>query len=519
MTEHADQFMRHSDAFSWYMENDPALRSTIVAVAWLEQLPDWDLLINKLDRASRAIPMFRMRLIEPPARLAPPRWAVDPGFDLSWHVRRVDAPPPYTRKAVMAIARNAAMTGFDHARPLWEFTLVGNLRGGNMADGEFGPPPEGAALIMKIHHSLTDGVGGMQLALQLFDLDAKGVPVAPLPDPPDGELMPASRLLKESVVHDWREVAGFLRRRSAAALPGLVHFGQRPGETATEFVETVRSIGRTVAPVSDTLSAVMRGRGLSRELAMLDVPLAELKAGARAAGGSVNDGFMAGVLGGLRRYHEVHGAAPRELRVTLPISIRTAADPIGGNRITLQRFAVPVGMADPTKRIAAIGECCRAARDERSLPLTNAIAGALNLLPPGAVGGMLKHVDFVASDVPGFEFPVYLAGARMTGYFAFGPTIGTAFNVTLLSYNGMCHVAVTADNDAITDVEVFMRCLREGFDEVVALGRPAEAAAPPDPGEPRGPKPHVARPRRSRAAMTSSPATVVTSRGALAPGP
>ncbi len=492
MTEHADQFMRHSDAFSWYMENDPALRSTIVAVAWLEQLPDWDLFINKLERASRVIPMFRMRLVEPPARLAPPRWAVDPGFDLSWHVRRVDAPPPYTREAVMELARNAAMTGFDHARPLWEFTLVGNLH----AEGAEASP-EGAALIMKIHHSLTDGVGGMQLALQLFDLDAAGVPLAPAPDPPDGELMPASRLLRDSVVHDWQEVAAFIRRRSTATLPGLVHFGQRPGVTAAELVETVRSIGRTVAPVSNTLSPVMRGRGLARQLAMLDVPLPELKAASNAAGGSINDGFMAGVLGGLRRYHEVHEAPVKELRVTLPISIRTAEDPVGGNRITLQRFTVPVGMADPAARVAAVGKCCRSAREERSLPLTNAIAGALNLLPPGSVGGMLKHVDFVASDVPGFSYPVYLAGARMNGYFAFGPTIGTAFNITLLSYDGTCHVGVTTDSDAITDLDVFMGCLREGFDEVLALAREAPAAV-------REPKARSARPRRPKAATVSA---------------
>jgi WS/DGAT/MGAT family acyltransferase len=468
MSECADQFMRHSDAFSWYMENDPALRSTIVAVAWLDQLPDWDRFVDKVDRASRVIPLFRMRLVEPPARLAPPRWAVDPGFDLSWHVRRVDAPPPHTRPAVMELARNAAMTGFDHARPLWEFTLVGNLR----SEGN-----DGAALIMKIHHSLTDGVGGMQLALQLFDLDTVGVPLSPTPDPPDAEPMRASRLLRESVAHDWQEVAGFVRHQSAGSLPALARFGRHPGDTTAAVVETMRSIGRTVAPVADTLSPVMRGRGLARHLAMVEVSLRQLKAAGVAAGGSINDAFMAGVLGGLRRYHHVHGETAEQLRVTLPISIRTAADPVGGNRITLQRFTVPVGLADPAARIAAVGACCRAARDERSLPLTNAIAGALNLLPPGTVGGMLKHVDFVASDVPGFQFPVFLAGARMTGYFAFGPTIGTAFNVTLLSYDGTCHVGLTLDRDAIADTDVFVRCLQEGFDEVLALAPPVTTKA------------------------------------------
>ena len=229
------------------------------------------------------------------------------------------------------------------------------------------------------------------------------------------------------------------------------------------------SIGRTVAPVRETLSPIMSERGLTRHLEMLDVSLEDLKGAAAVAGGSVNDGFMASVTGGLRRYHEAHGVSVEKLRVTLPISIRAPEDPIGGNRITLIRFAVPVSDPDPASRIRGMGQLCRAARDERSLPLTNAIAGALNLLPRGTVSGMLKHVDFLASDVPGFTFPVYLAGAQVERYVAFGPTIGASVNLTLLSYNGTCHVGVTIDTAAVPDAEVLTDCLRAGFEEVLAL--------------------------------------------------
>ena len=82
---------------------------------------------------------------------------------------------------------------------------------------------------------------------------------------------------------------------------------------------------------------------------------------------------------------------------------------------------------------------------------------------------MLKHVDFLASNVPGIGFPVYLAGARMTSYVPFGPTIGAAVNITLLSYDGICEIGVTVDTAAVPDIEVFMACLAAGFDEVLAL--------------------------------------------------
>ncbi len=104
MAGRADEFMRESDAFSWYMESDPALRATIVVVAWLDRSPDWDTLVDRLERATRLVPISRQRPGEPPGRLATPRWTVDPNFDLSWHLRRVGSPPPHTPDTVLDIA-------------------------------------------------------------------------------------------------------------------------------------------------------------------------------------------------------------------------------------------------------------------------------------------------------------------------------------------------------------------------------------------------------------------------------
>ena len=102
----------------------------VVAVAWLDRSPDWDALVDRLERATRLVPIFRQRPVEPPGRLATPRWKLDPDFDLSWHLRRVASPAPHTPGTVLDIARLAAMTGFDTAHPLWEYTLVEDLKAG-----------------------------------------------------------------------------------------------------------------------------------------------------------------------------------------------------------------------------------------------------------------------------------------------------------------------------------------------------------------------------------------------------
>ena len=451
-------FMRDIDAFAWYMERDPTLRSTIVGVAWLGHSPDWDTLVAKIDRATRTIPMFRQRVDEPPGRLATPRWTADDRFDLSWHVRRIDSPSPHTPATVIEYARNAAMTAFDHAHPLWEFTLVEQLEHGR------------AALVMKVHHALTDGIGGMQLALELFDVEPDPPARASKPDDAGDDEPETRSLVRDSLLSDLERVCGVARRTAGSAIPTAWHAVRHPIASVGDTINTARSIGRTLAPVSETLSPIMKERSVTRHLEILEVRLADLKSAAATAGGSVNDGFMAGVAGGLRRYHERLDAPVDELRVTLPISIRKPDDPPGGNHITLIRFAVPVSDADPASRIRAMERLCRTARDERSLAFTGTIAGTLNLVPRAVIGGMLKHIDFVASDIPGFAFPIYLAGAQVERYVAFGPTTGTSVNFSLLSYNGTCSIGITIDTAAVAEPPLMAECLREGFEEVLALG-------------------------------------------------
>ena len=211
-----DVFMRDSDAFSWYMEKDPILRSTVVAVAWLEHSPDWDVLAAKVDQATRLIPLFRQRVVEPPRRLATPRWTVDDGFDLTWHLRRIDAPAPHTADTVVEFARHEAMTAFDRSRPLWEFTLVEHLE------------HDGAALVMKIHHSLTDGLGGMQLALLLFDLEADPAAAAAMPDAPIGERLDTGHLVRESLAWEWERMTGMVGHQARSAVPTAFRRGAPP---------------------------------------------------------------------------------------------------------------------------------------------------------------------------------------------------------------------------------------------------------------------------------------------------
>ena len=462
MTQRTDAHMRSTDAFSWYMERDPELRSTIVTIAWLDRAPDWKQLVERSDRASRIIPHFRDKVLEPPLRLATPRWTSDEDFDLSWHLRRVRVPRGGGDGSVLELARREAVAAFDPAHPLWHTTLIEGL-------------PHGRAAVMwKLHHALTDGVGGMQLATLVFDLEPTAPDLGDMPAAPEAEHIEGTpALLGDALATRLDQARRFLHHEVVTALPSLAGVARHPAAAVTRAIATAGSVWRTVAPVSTTLSPIMTERHLARALTTIDIPVDGLRAAGKAAGGTLNDAFLAAVSGGLRRYHEEHGTIVGDLRVTLPVNIRKADDPIGGNRITLQRCLVPAGITDPIARMQRIHERIQQVRAEPSLDLTNEIAAGLNLLPPSYVGGILKHVDFLASNVPGPPAPVYLAGARMTGYYAFGPTIGSSVNLTLISYCGTCNIGINIDAGAVRDPEVLMSSLRAGFDEVIAVGAPS----------------------------------------------
>ncbi|MDQ1364832.1 MAG: diacylglycerol O-acyltransferase / wax synthase, partial [Acidimicrobiaceae bacterium] len=163
----SEQRMGDADALMWSIEKDPMLRSTITSVLVFDRPIDHDRLVDKVERASRAIPRLRQRVMANTFSIAPPRWEVDPNFDLRYHLRFVASPSVSpgagpgaspgagpgaspgagTMSDVLAIASPEAMSSFDLARPLWQMLVVEG-----MADGR-------SAVVVKLHHTITDGIG------------------------------------------------------------------------------------------------------------------------------------------------------------------------------------------------------------------------------------------------------------------------------------------------------------------------------------------------------------------------
>jgi WS/DGAT/MGAT family acyltransferase len=440
-------------------EVNPLLRSTGVLFELLEAPPQRERVIAAHEWATRLLTRLRQRVVEDPLGLASPRWVVDRDFDLSYHLKFIRLPDPGSMQQVLDVAQTLAMAPFDRARPLWEAVLVEGLDDG------------GAAYLLKLHHSITDGQGTVQM-LDILHSDQSEPGRAehlPLPEP---ERLSGTDLALQT-----------LRHLPGAVLRGAVQAGEWVATTAErvaadpeklrEGVAYALSLGRMLGPAPASSSILLEQRNLGRRLGIIELPLDQLRAGAKTAGGSVNDGFLAGLTGGIRRYHAHHGLEIDEVTLALPISVRKNDDPLGSNRFAGARIAAPVSVHDPQDRIRLIGARTRSARDEPALDFMSTLAPALSRLPATAVAAMTERVtrsiDIQASNVRGLERPAYLAGARVLRTYPFGAAPGPAVMVTLMSFEGTCCIGVTVNAAAVPDHEVLVRCLEEGLTEIAEL--------------------------------------------------
>jgi HAD superfamily hydrolase (TIGR01490 family) len=455
----------------WRAESaDPRLRVNVSLLELLDPAPDWDRLLAAHEWATRMVPRMRQRVVEPAFALGTPVWAPDAGFDLSRHVHRVKLSAPGSMRQLLDVVQEFAATPFDRGRPLWAALFVEGL-----ADGR-------AGYAVKSHHSVTDGLGAVQLMVRLHSRSPEHDPHRPEPPVPSAD-GGASRLGVFA-----GQVAGAVRSVPSAALrqgAGVAGALTRPWETVSRTADTVtraagravgatRWVGQSAAPPAGSALLATRGGGWHFEIA--DVPLADLKAGAKAAGGSLNDGLLAAVIGGFRRYHERFGASLDRLSVGFPISLRNQDDPQGGNRFTGARFAAPMAELDPAARIAAVRQfvlAARAASGATADTVTTALAPLVGWLPAPLVsvvsGRLTSTNDVQVSSIPGVPYPVYVAGSRITHMYPFGPLPGCAAMITLISHDGTCCIGINSDTLAITDPGGLVEDLQAGLDEVVAL--------------------------------------------------
>ncbi len=444
------------EGLMWRAETDRRTRSTGMLLETLDREPDWDRFVDAVARTAQRIPRLRDRVVEPSVPVVQPVWSPYEAFDVGDHVRRVRIAAPGTHRQLLEQCDVEWDREMDRTKPPWEVILFTGFEDGKAAMG------------FRCHHSLSDGMGLIQL-LRLSHVS--GAEPTSAPQEPrrvvttTGLMVDAARSALNPA-----NVVRFARTGVSTA----VHTATSPVESVGSASRYVRSLARMLDnPVGDA-TPVLSNRSSHHRLSTLDIPLRELKAASAAVGGSVNDAFVAAILGGVRRYHEIAGeVAAQRVVVAMPVSLRKEDDPLGGNRFAGIRFAAPGAEHDPVVRIRAVREHVLQARQEPAIGFLDQLSPALTRLPTPIIielsANLTSSSDVQISNIRGLTEPVTLAGTQVTGTYPLGPRPGVAIMVAMITYGGTCCLGINADPLCFADAEAFERALTEGFDEVLAL--------------------------------------------------
>lgn len=459
--------MASFDAVMFGVESDPLLRSVITLVALLDGTPDPAVVADRAERMTRMYPKLRQRAVGNPISFAPPRWETDPNFDFDYHIRWRRLPAGQcSLEGVMAYAERMNEQDFDHSRPLWECAVLTDLD-----DGQ-------AAVLMKIHHSITDGMGGMQMGAVLFDLAPEPADLGPMPGAPKPHPAGAIGRLRQGVEFQVRQTISDISTTAETVVAAARDVVSDPVGSALAAGSFTVAAAKMLAPQGEPLSTLMTQRSLSVDFSTVEVGLDALKAAAAATGSSLNVVFMAAVARGLGAYHQRSGHPLDEIRVNMPISVRTEGDEAGGNRWVPARFVIPVHTDSAAEQIELLKPVLHEAQLDPALRMSDIVYRLLTTLPrpltTTLAGALMKGVDVAATNVPGPPVHVYMAGTKVLMLVPFAPKAGAAVNIALMSYAGGVFLGINADPAAVEDPAALTDCVRTAMAEVVALGVPTK---------------------------------------------
>jgi diacylglycerol O-acyltransferase / wax synthase len=479
------------------------------------------------------VPPFRWRLAQVPFNLDYGYWVDDPDFDLEFHVRELALAPPGTAAQLADQVARIYARPLDRSRPLWELYLIHGL-------------PEGRVAVMsKIHHAVIDGISGAEIMGALFDTGPKGRVESPPPpsEPSDtspGELEMLGRGLLGVPRYPLRLLRSVPRALpnieevpSIASVPGLRTVG-RLAATAQRALGRGRVVGRVdMVPPRTTFTGRISAH---RRYAFGRISLEDVKALRNHYGCTVNDVVVSICAGAVRRWLIRHRELPVDpLVAQIPVSVRREEEQgTFGNRILLMTAPLHTNEPDPVIRLAKTHESLAEMKERhRALPAA-LLQDANNFVPPALFSRAARLTfsissstrgrpawNLVISNVPGPQFPLYLAGARLEAHYPISVvTDGMGLNITVMSYFGHLDVGIVADREQMPDVWSLIEWLGDALEELrppaparqaepTPSSRPAPGAEPTAPSPVPRAKPTAPSPAPAHAPTTQAPAEAV----------
>ncbi len=438
--------------------------------------PDFERVLDSIRGRLHLVPRYRQKLATPPLETGRPLWVDDQNFNLEFHVRHTALPAPGSEEQLLALAARIHSQPLDRTKPLWELWLVEGLCGDAAGSERF-------ALVSKTHHSVVDGVSGVDLATVIFDAAPEG------PAPHHGtELEPwrprPSPTSAEMAVAGIRDVVVTAAEAATRALAGLL----TPHRSVDRLKDAVEGIGEIVwAELNPAPSTPLNGPiGPYRRFAVVRQSLADYKLVKGAFGGTVNDVVLTVVSGALARW--LQGRSVRteglELRALVPVSVRgTDQHHTLGNQLTAMRGPLPVYVKDPVARLDVVRAAMDDLKDSKQAIGASTLTAAQTLAPP-TVLAQASRLNFstrlfnlLVTNIPGPQLPLYLLGHKLQDLFPIGFLAQNhMLCIALMSYNGHIGYGLLGDFDAMDDIAVVAKGIEAELSELIEAARAAAIA-------------------------------------------
>ncbi len=424
---------------------------------------DYDRLVELITQRIALVPRYRQKVKFIPGRIANPVWVDDEDFDVTYHVRRSALPKPGTDAQLRELVGRLQSRQLDRHRPLWEIYLVEGLEGGRVG------------IITKTHHAMVDGVSAVDIGTVILDVTSE-----PREVPPDGwtpRHEPGAASLVVGAVTDLVKRPTQAIDTARAAVGDARATAGKATTVASAVLSSVVSMARP-APSSPLNVAI----GEQRRYGMAATDLDDYKRVRKAHGGTVNDVVLATVAGALRSWLLTRGEAvtpTTTIRAMVPVSVRTEGEQMG-NRVSSYFVDLPVGEGNPVMRLHQVSFAMRGHKESGQSVGADALVQMSGFAPPTihSLGARVassftrRLFNLVVTNVPGPQFPLYAAGARMLSMYPVVPLAkGQAVSCGLTSYDGGVFYGLNADRDAMADIDVLASLIEDSLSELVGTVR------------------------------------------------
>jgi diacylglycerol O-acyltransferase / wax synthase len=450
---------------------------------------DYDELFDHIAQRMHLLPRYRQRLVFVPFNLAHATLEDDPGFDLHNHLIGHNLPDGIDDKDFVREAMAAFEPMLDRGKPLWEMHLFQGLSGGR------------SAIVWKIHHCMVDGVSSMELLTVALDFRAEAPPPAPPEQAWEPPPIPSPLKSFTNAIFD-------LAQNRLDGVRKVAELIESP-RTAAEQATTVAGYGGKMARMMGRqIVAAPWNAGLitpARSLAWMTVSFGDVRAIRNVLGGTVNDVVLAILSEAAARYlkHREVRTNHAPIRLGCPVNVRRGGENGAlGNRVSMMFPELPSDPMEVVARLQAVireTERIKAGGEPQALELmlggsdliAPTIMGVLSVVSSNAIdlasrlGGLVPGlarvialpppvINFIATNVPGAQVPLFLSGHKMLEMVPLVPLgANLGYNVAIVSYNQTLCFGMMAEPHLMPDLDLMQAFATEVFIELMAAAKVA----------------------------------------------